>query len=69
MFEWWKRRKAKQEELERQERRMRDALAKLEEASPDQLNGHEVETIEKEVTEAADAAVAILEPKAANGSH
>lgn len=70
MFEWWKRRQARKVEIAEQEERMAAALAKLEEPTS-RVNGHEVETIEAEVTAAVDkaeAVVGIFEPEVLNGT-
>lgn len=60
MIEWWNKRKARKAKIEEDERRMREAIAKLEEQSVNTIDSHEVETIEKEVNDAADAVAATL---------
>lgn len=71
MFDWLRRRAAKRAKVALQEKKMEEALRKLddEHSAAKQVNGGEVDQIEKQVAEAADETVALLEAELAELNH
>lgn len=73
MLEWWRKRQQKRAKIAEQERRMAEALRKLddEHAATTSVNDGEVERIEQQVAEAneaAEEAVALLEVELKHGT-